>query len=136
MQGDKSLRVVHAINAKSHTAVVSSGAIDCLGYSLAHVVVNLGTGGAGFSKAVTVLESDSTTAASFAHVAGSSFTALTTAISNASQIGVIDLRKRKRYINVKMAATNATATLAAANVVLSQAKVIPVTASATLAFLI
>lgn len=127
MQGDSGLRIRHAISAKSHTAAASSGAIDTRGYSAAHVIVNLGTGSAGFKKDVIVKESPSTTAASFSAVAGTTFTQLATGISHSTQIGTIDLRKRKRYIQVHLVATNSTATLASAVVVLAEAKVLPAT---------
>lgn len=132
-QADKFIQVVHAIQAKNHTAAVSSAAIDTRGFDECLVIVNAGTAGATASGTVFVMESDSTTAASFAHIAGSSFTSITpTAATKASQILSIDLRGRKRYLRVKYTTATANAIYVASDVLLLSYRTPPVTASATL----
>ncbi|HUT78177.1 MAG TPA: hypothetical protein VM285_10845 [Polyangia bacterium] len=132
-QADKLIQVVHAIDAKNHTATVSSATIDTRGFDECLVILNKGTAGTTASGTAFVMESDSTTAASFAHISGSSFTAVTpTAATKASEIVSIDLRGKKRYLRVKYSTATANAIYVAADVILLAYKTPPVSASATL----
>ena len=133
-QGNKNIVVVHAIDAKGHTAVVSSAAIDTRGYDEALVILNCGVATQTASGTAFVMESDSSTAASFAHIAGSSFTVMhATSATKASQILSINLISgRKRYLRVKYSASATEDALGvSSDVLLFGAKVLPVTASAT-----
>jgi hypothetical protein len=132
-QGNKNIVVVHAIDAKGHTAVVSSAAIDTRGYDEALVILNCGVATQTASGTAFVMESDSSTAASFAHIAGSSFTTMhATSATKASQILSINLRSgRKRYLRVKYTTVTEDANALSADVLLFGATVLPVTASAT-----
>lgn len=125
-QGDKFVRVVHGIQAKNHTSNISSAAIDTLGYDEAVVIFNKGTAGTTAALDAIVMESPSTTAASFAHIAGCSFTQVTpTAATKATEIGRIDLRCRKRYLRVKFITATANGVNAAASVLLLAGKTLP-----------
>lgn len=128
LQGNKNWEVVHALSAATLSSAISSAAIDTRGFDEAIVVVNAGTAGATVSGTVFVMESPSTTAGSFSHIAGSSFTTITpTAATKASQFLSIDLRGRKRYLRVKYTTATANALTLAAVVLLGSPKVLPAT---------
>lgn len=131
--GTDFVKVVHAISAASiSAAATSSAAIDTKGFTEAIVIVNAGTAVASAEADVFVMESVSTTAASFAHIAGSSFTQITpTAATNASQCLSIDLTKRKRYLRVKNKGDGTNRVNLSANVLLLGANSLPVTQSAS-----
>jgi len=132
-QGNKYIKVVHALDAKDHAATVSSAAIDTRGFDEALVILNCGVSTQTASGTAFVMESDSSTAASFAHIAGSSFTVMhATSATKASQILSIDLHAgRKRYLRVKYTTATEDKNALSADVLLFGAGVLPVTASAT-----
>lgn len=129
-QLDKNLCVKHAITAASYASSVSSGAIDCKGFSEALVLVNFGVAGTTASLTAHLKESASTTAASFAAIAGASFTTVTpTAATNASQIGRLNLRLRKRYLQVHFTTATANGVVGSADVILGNAQFGPVSST-------
>lgn len=131
--GSDFINVYSALVPKAYSAAsTSTGAIDTLGYSEAIVVLHAGAAAANAEAQVTVLESVSTTAASFAHVPGGTFTQVTpTAATNINQILSIDLTKRKRYLNIKNVGDGSNAVTFGVNVLFFRANSLPVTQTAT-----
>jgi len=131
--GTDFVKVVHAISAASITATsTSSAAIDTKGFTEAMVIANFGKAASSAEADVFVMESVSTTAASFAHIAGSSFTQVTpTAGTFGTRVLSIDLRNRKRYLRVKNKGDGSNAVVLSANVLLLNGNSLPVTQSAT-----
>jgi hypothetical protein len=125
-QGDNLGLFAHGIQPKLHTSNISSAVIDTLGYDEAVVIFQKGTAGVTAALDATVMESDATGDATFAHIAGCTFTQVTpTGATKCSEIGRIDLRGRKRYLRVKFATATANGVNAAAHVLLLAGKTLP-----------
>jgi alkaline phosphatase len=128
-------RVIHVHSAQNSAVSGNYGTargFDTKGYDSALVITNIGTPATSAEVDITLQEASSNTGASFGHVSGSSFTQATpTAASNASQVGFINLRKRKRYLRLKAKMDGTNSGRFATNVILFNADYLPATASVT-----
>jgi len=122
------IKVVTGLTAGTFTGTHSGPAIDCRGFREALVHFNVGTPGATTDNAVvlTMQESPSTTAGSFAAITGASI-AIASANDETVHVIAIDLEPRKRYIRAQIVAAAGTDYDCGVSVDLLNADVIPVT---------
>ncbi len=116
--------------ADAYAAAATYGVVntylDCQGYDQAVAVIIPGVAAANAESLITVQESDSTTAASFANITNAAFTQITpTAVSHTVQLGYINLRPRKRYLRLKSVGDGSNAVEVAGTILAYGARVKP-----------
>ena len=132
----RGMKFVYAVGATiAGTTDNYSAGIDTKGYDGAIVLLQASLAAASAELDTTVQEAGTNAGASFAHIAGCSFTQVTpTAATLAAQAGFIDLRKRKRYIRVRCKGDGTNLVGYSATVILVSPKYLPAVASATIKF--
>lgn len=121
--------------ASTNVASIYSSAIDTTGFEKALVILLSGTNTTGAEVDMTVREGAArTVSTTHVHVAGSSFTQVTTSNDNTVYVGEVDLRKRLRYISLWQKRDGTNEAVAGAVVVLFGKKYAPSTQYKTLAF--
>jgi len=130
---DEHIKPVKMLEPLSRTAAATATPVKVTGFSEALIVLDAGTVGADASVVVGVIEGPTLTACTGV-ISGASFDAITTSTDQKLYVARLDLNKRDKYLNIKSAVANATAGVYAVQIVLSNAKTLPVTQSNTVVF--
>jgi hypothetical protein len=133
-QTHKHLQVHTGVTMGAYTGTQTYSYVDTRGFDEALVIATLGTMGSTADCTVTVEESPSTTAGSFATITGASFGEKTSTTDAAIYHGRINLRPRKRYIRAKATCSAGTVVQVGVCIILASPASLPVTQGTTTSF--